>query len=58
MAKLLIHGGRVIDPSQDLDGSFDLLIEDGARRRGSTAASSRRRTPRRSTPPAWWSRPG
>jgi len=29
MARLLIHGGRVIDPSQDLDGSFDLLIEDG-----------------------------
>jgi len=28
-AKLLIHGGRVIDPSQDLDGVFDLLIEDG-----------------------------
>jgi dihydroorotase len=27
--KLLIHGGRVIDPSQDLDGAFDLLIEDG-----------------------------
>jgi len=29
MARLLIHGGRVIDPSQDLDGSFDLLVEDG-----------------------------
>lgn len=29
MPKLLIRGGRVIDPSQDLDGSFDLLIEDG-----------------------------
>ena len=29
MARLLIHGGRLIDPSQDLDGSFDLLIEDG-----------------------------
>src|SRR6185295_19106688 len=29
VGKLLIHGGRVIDPSQDLDGSFDLLIEDG-----------------------------
>ncbi|HKI03165.1 MAG TPA: dihydroorotase [Thermoanaerobaculia bacterium] len=29
MPKLLIHGGRVIDPSQDLDGSFDLLVEDG-----------------------------
>ena len=29
MAKLLIHGGRVIDPSQDLDSAFDLLIEDG-----------------------------
>jgi dihydroorotase len=29
MSKLLIHGGRVIDPSQDLDGTFDLLIEDG-----------------------------
>ncbi|HEY0555489.1 MAG TPA: dihydroorotase [Thermoanaerobaculia bacterium] len=29
MGKLVIHGGRVIDPSQDLDGSFDLLIEDG-----------------------------
>jgi dihydroorotase len=27
--KLLIHGGRVIDPSQDLDGAFDLLVEDG-----------------------------
>ncbi|HYO11651.1 MAG TPA: dihydroorotase [Thermoanaerobaculia bacterium] len=30
MSKLLIHGGRVIDPSQDLDGRFDLLIEDDA----------------------------
>jgi dihydroorotase len=29
MPRLLIRGGRVIDPSQDLDGSFDLLIEDG-----------------------------
>jgi len=29
MAKLLIHGGRVIDPSQDLDAALDLLIEDG-----------------------------
>jgi dihydroorotase len=29
MGKLVIHGGRVIDPSQDLDGTFDLLIEDG-----------------------------
>ncbi len=29
MARLLIHGGRVIDPSQGLDGAFDVLIEDG-----------------------------
>jgi dihydroorotase len=29
MAKLLIHGGRVIDPSQGLDDAMDLLIEDG-----------------------------
>jgi dihydroorotase len=29
MSKLLIHGGRVIDPSQGLDGAFDLLVEDG-----------------------------
>jgi dihydroorotase len=29
MARLLIHGGRVIDPSQDLDGRLDLLVEDG-----------------------------
>ena len=29
MARTLIHGGRVIDPSQDLDGRFDVLIEDG-----------------------------
>jgi dihydroorotase len=29
MARLLIHGGRVIDPSQDLDETLDLLIEDG-----------------------------
>jgi dihydroorotase len=27
--KLLIRGGRVVDPSQDLDGSFEVLIEDG-----------------------------
>jgi dihydroorotase len=27
--KLLILGGRVIDPSQDLDAALDLLIEDG-----------------------------
>ena len=30
MPRTLIHGGRVIDPSQGLDGDFDLLIEDGA----------------------------
>ncbi len=29
MSALLIHGGRMIDPAQGLDGSFDLLIEDG-----------------------------
>jgi len=28
--KLLIRGGRLVDPSQELDGKFDLLIEDGA----------------------------
>jgi len=28
--KLLVKGGRVIDPSQDLDGVFDVLLEDGA----------------------------
>lgn len=26
---LLIHGGRLIDPAAGIDGSFDLLIEDG-----------------------------
>lgn len=30
MSSLLIHGGRIVDPSQGLDGSYDLLIEDGA----------------------------
>ncbi len=30
MPSLLIHGGRLVDPSQDLDGRFDLLLEDGA----------------------------
>lgn len=30
MPSLLIHGGRIVDPSQDLDGRYDLLIEDGA----------------------------
>ena len=30
MPSLLIHGGRIVDPSQDLDGPNDLLIEDGA----------------------------
>ena len=28
--KSLIRGGRVVDPSRDLDGFFDVLIEDGA----------------------------
>ena len=27
--KLLVQGGRVVDPSQEIDGDFDLLIEDG-----------------------------
>lgn len=27
--KLLIRGGRVVDPSQDLDGMHEVLIEDG-----------------------------
>jgi dihydroorotase len=30
MPSLLIHGGRIVDPSQDLDGPHDLLIGDGA----------------------------
>ncbi len=29
MKPLLIHGGRLVDPSQGLDGRFDLLLEDG-----------------------------
>jgi len=29
MKKLLLRGGRVIDPSQDLDSEMDLLIEEG-----------------------------
>jgi len=29
MSSLLIKGGRVVDPSQNLDGKFDLLIENG-----------------------------
>lgn len=27
--RLWIHGGRVVDPSQELDGSADVLVEDG-----------------------------
>ena len=30
MSTLLITGARVIDPSQELDGTLDILIEDGA----------------------------
>lgn len=29
MSRLLVRGGRVVDPSQDLDAPRDLLIEDG-----------------------------
>jgi dihydroorotase len=29
MSSILIQGGRVIDPSQKIDGIFDVLIEDG-----------------------------
>jgi dihydroorotase len=28
--KVLVRGGRVVDPSQDLDGALDVLLEDGA----------------------------
>ncbi|MDH3404890.1 MAG: dihydroorotase [Acidobacteriota bacterium] len=27
--RLLVRGGRLVDPTQDLDGPFDLLVEDG-----------------------------
>ncbi|HMB53729.1 MAG TPA: amidohydrolase family protein, partial [Thermoanaerobaculia bacterium] len=27
---VLVRGGRLVDPSQDLDGRYDLLLEDGA----------------------------
>lgn len=27
--RLLIHGGRLVDPSRDLDGTYDLFIEHG-----------------------------
>ncbi|HIF93118.1 MAG TPA: dihydroorotase [Myxococcales bacterium] len=29
MARLLIRNGRLLDPSQDLDGALDCLVEDG-----------------------------
>jgi dihydroorotase len=29
MTSLLIQNGRVVDPSQELDATLDLLIEDG-----------------------------
>ncbi len=29
MSRLVLKGGRLVDPSQGLDGAFDLLIEDG-----------------------------
>ncbi|HEY0782312.1 MAG TPA: amidohydrolase family protein, partial [Thermoanaerobaculia bacterium] len=29
MARLLVHGGRVVDPSQGIDGVLDVLLEDG-----------------------------
>ncbi len=29
MSTMLIHGGRLVDPSQGLDGRFDVLIENG-----------------------------
>lgn len=29
MSRILIHGGRVLDPSEEFDGQADVLIEDG-----------------------------
>ncbi len=29
MGKLLLKGGRVVDPANGRDGDFDVLIEDG-----------------------------
>ena len=29
VAKLIVKGGRVIDPATGVDGMFDVLIEDG-----------------------------
>ena len=29
MSRILIAGGRVLDPGRDLDGAADVLVEDG-----------------------------
>jgi dihydroorotase len=29
MTRIFVHGGRLIDPSQGIDGGYDLLLEDG-----------------------------
>ncbi|HEX2252540.1 MAG TPA: dihydroorotase [Thermoanaerobaculia bacterium] len=39
---LLVRGGRVIDPSQGIDGRFDLLLEDGAVARLDESLEARR----------------
>ena len=29
MTRTILHGGRVLDPAADLDGAFDVVVEDG-----------------------------
>jgi len=55
--RLLIHGGRLIDPAQGIDGALDLLLEDGAVAQVGERLK-RPRMRRRSTPPDWSSARG
>ncbi len=57
MSRLLVRGGRVVDPAQGIDEVLDVLVEDGAVAKvdGGIEVKGRARDPRRR--PAWWSAP-
>jgi predicted amidohydrolase len=54
---MLIRGGRVIDPSQEIDARLDVLLADGASPR-SASGSTRRRDAEVDDAPGWSSARG
>ena len=53
MKRILLSGGRLIDPAQGIDGEFDLLLEDGIVAQVAAPGMLARTAPAAATAGAW-----